>query len=274
MKEVAFSLVFLLISVPVFAEQVVLKSGKVLEGEIVEKTDTYLKVDSGKKVWKIPFNMMEKKNRKVLKKLTNKMAPPKELDSKDHAVTASSEIISQSPYMLVRKFYLGNKEIASHTYFSDIDIFLDDLEKSFSKKAGESSYRSPCLEMRSSTGNVPDGEVIEYSYVTGGKVVYTYKNNLLNGPTKNYSPKETLISEYFSKDNCPHGKSVFYNDDESIDMESLFEKGAMVWSKMYHSNGEVAKEMLYEEGNPRTMKTYAREGELIEEYNVPIKDDL
>ena len=57
------------------AETVTLKSGKVVEGEIVEKTKEYLKVDTGSRVVKIPFKMIDPSEVEALRKLPNPNKP-------------------------------------------------------------------------------------------------------------------------------------------------------------------------------------------------------
>ncbi len=44
--SVILSLMFLFISSSIFAETIVLKSGKTVEGKILEKTDKYIRVDT------------------------------------------------------------------------------------------------------------------------------------------------------------------------------------------------------------------------------------
>lgn len=60
MKRLIFTiLVAFIVVVPVLAETITLKSGKVIEGEIVEKTDEYVKIDTGDQYMKIKFRMMD-----------------------------------------------------------------------------------------------------------------------------------------------------------------------------------------------------------------------
>jgi hypothetical protein len=62
MRQCLRIVVFLLLSAnTVFAESVVLKSGMVIQGEVVEKTDEHIKINTGSSVLKIPFKRMDEK---------------------------------------------------------------------------------------------------------------------------------------------------------------------------------------------------------------------
>lgn len=76
-------LVFLLIPTIVFAETIVLKSGRVVEGELIEKTDEYVKVDTGEKVLKIRLNLMDDVTKNYIRNSINKVRldAPKESDT-------------------------------------------------------------------------------------------------------------------------------------------------------------------------------------------------
>ena len=47
MKKYALALIFLFLCFPCLADTIILKSGKTVEGKIVERTDTSIKVDIG-----------------------------------------------------------------------------------------------------------------------------------------------------------------------------------------------------------------------------------
>ena len=64
---------------PLGAESVLFKSGRILEGEVIEKTDRHIKVDTGDGVFKVPFNMMDEEFAAYFKdfpEMTLKAAPP------------------------------------------------------------------------------------------------------------------------------------------------------------------------------------------------------
>ena len=64
---------------PLGAESVLFKSGRILEGEVIEKTDRYIKVDTGDGVFKVPFNMMDDEFAAYFKEfpaMEQKAAPP------------------------------------------------------------------------------------------------------------------------------------------------------------------------------------------------------
>ena len=60
MKKIFLVFIFLFSVSAVLAETIVLKSGKVVEGKILEETDEYVKIDTGKSVFKIRKNLIKK----------------------------------------------------------------------------------------------------------------------------------------------------------------------------------------------------------------------
>jgi len=71
MKRFVFLLMVLLIATITSAETIKLKSGKVIEGKIIEKTDEYIKIDSGEQVWKIKNRDMSFESLKLVEKIEN-----------------------------------------------------------------------------------------------------------------------------------------------------------------------------------------------------------
>ena len=52
-----FGILFLFTQIG-FAETIKLKSGKVIEGEILERTDEYVRIDTGNTIYKIRFKQI------------------------------------------------------------------------------------------------------------------------------------------------------------------------------------------------------------------------
>lgn len=72
--------IFLLLSAnTAFAESVVLKSGMIVQGDVVEKAEEYIKIDTGSSVLKIPFKRMDEEFAAAYRKLSDKIATPKEV---------------------------------------------------------------------------------------------------------------------------------------------------------------------------------------------------
>lgn len=67
MRRISFLLIALLLTTSAFAETIKLKSGKVIEGKITEKTDEYVKINAEGQVLKIKFRFMDKETAARLK---------------------------------------------------------------------------------------------------------------------------------------------------------------------------------------------------------------
>ena len=63
----------------VCAESVVLKSGMIIQGDIVEKTGDYIKINTGSSVLKIPFKRMDEEFAAAYQALPDKVVEPKEV---------------------------------------------------------------------------------------------------------------------------------------------------------------------------------------------------
>lgn len=48
------------------AETIKTKSGKIIEGDVIEKTDEYIKVQTNDQLWKIPVNQLDKRTKNSL----------------------------------------------------------------------------------------------------------------------------------------------------------------------------------------------------------------
>ncbi len=81
MRKISLIVIFLLLwgTNLSYAESVVLKSGMFVTGELIEKTDEYVKIDTGKSVLKIPFSRMDEDSEIAYRALPDKKAEPKEL---------------------------------------------------------------------------------------------------------------------------------------------------------------------------------------------------
>lgn len=77
MKQILFIFIWLFTGPIVFADTVQLKSGKVIEGEIVEKTETYIKVDTGESLLKIQLNHLDQQTVAEIKGESKRLEPPK-----------------------------------------------------------------------------------------------------------------------------------------------------------------------------------------------------
>jgi len=78
-KRSAILMLILLSANTAFAESVVLKSGMIVQGEVIEKTQEYIKVDTGSNVLKIPFKRMDEEFAAAYQALPEKIAEPQEV---------------------------------------------------------------------------------------------------------------------------------------------------------------------------------------------------
>ncbi|HSV43152.1 MAG TPA: tetratricopeptide repeat protein [Candidatus Bathyarchaeia archaeon] len=65
MKKI-FILILILLPGVAFAESITLKSGKVIEGEVVEKTESHIRVDTSEKIWKIKRTDLSSESRALI----------------------------------------------------------------------------------------------------------------------------------------------------------------------------------------------------------------
>ena len=78
-KRSVVLMIILLSAHTAYAESVVLKSGMIVQGEVIEKTEEYIKVDTGSNVLKIPFKRMDEEFAAAYLALPEKIADPKEV---------------------------------------------------------------------------------------------------------------------------------------------------------------------------------------------------
>lgn len=96
MKKIIFmTLIAFVVAVPASAETVTLKSGRTIEGEIIEKTDDYVTVDTGKQSMKIRFRLMDQRSALAFKDYDHKQASVKESAqaAKDFDVPSGSSVV-------------------------------------------------------------------------------------------------------------------------------------------------------------------------------------
>ena len=80
MRNISAILLSLLLSTSTaFADSVVLKSGMIIQGDVFEKTEDYIKINTGSSVLKIPFKRMDEEFASAYRALPDKIVTPKEV---------------------------------------------------------------------------------------------------------------------------------------------------------------------------------------------------
>lgn len=161
MKKIMFIILIVVIFiVPVLAETVTLKSGRVIEGEIIEKTDEYVKIDTGKQEMKIKFRMMDQGSASRFKDMAIKKEREQFFNNNDESLEEYIiKVLSQgvdergdfNPEKLIsdleKESVFANEEMvnskiktigrAIEYYYADKNIYPENLNK---LKENESSY--------------------------------------------------------------------------------------------------------------------------------------
>ena len=118
-------------------------------------------------------------------------------------------------------------------------------------------------------GKIPDGLVKEYG--KNGQLFWegNYKENKLNGLSKDYAGKNrSLTFEANYKDDKLNGISKFYLYDGKLSSASNYKDGELENRREYYKSGQLKVETNYKSGKRNGMSIYFYEnGQLIAEVN-------
>jgi len=216
------------------AETITLTSGKVIEGQIVERTDEFIKVDTGVDVVTTYYlDEIQSDN------LTNSSTKNKDLEI-DKSITMRIQIISKEPYVEERKFYVDNEEVAIRKYKT---VWGDDEEL-------------PERVIMESIGQIPDGIATEY--YPGKKVHYerSYKNGQQDDISKEYYKNGILKQEVMYADGKIHGKWKVYHPNGELKNVKIYVDGFIEGvTKQYNEDGKLTAELTRDRGKTSWWKT-------------------
>jgi len=261
------------------ADIVRLKSGKVIEGKILEKTMDYIKIDTGEKVVKISFRHLDERMLKVLEKTFAKGLTEKEAKKdgtykshypggkvKESATYEDGKVLemiffSEDGKILAKVFYVydSGRLIHLETYDHNWDLIVTEIYKT---EEGQLLYK----RRFDSDDNVLSSE--DYLYDDRILITKRYFNRLgdlvksvpKNGekPDENklkFEGEKTVERKFFDDDNNLI-KFVVHNYKDGNYVKSTIEQ--------YDSAGEVIKKVVrsFEYGELRS-KHYDKDGILI-----------
>ncbi len=249
-----------------FAETIKLKSGKVIEGKIVEKTKDYIKVDTG-----IGTNLTY---------YTDSLAEVP--DSKESAVnndevtmTISALNMSDAPVPDIEKGDSDNTVIkkslnlvnALKTF--DKEVKMSQVIQVFSKGNNQIAKRVTDIygELISMEGAIPDGAVKEYE---NGKLKSegTFKDNQPIGPWKEYYSNDQLKMVTNYENGKKNGEYKFYFLGGKVRGGGTFENNKRVGvEKRFDESGKLSGEIDYRDKNYESIvKAYAEDGTSVVMY--------
>jgi len=204
---VSLLLVFFCFSSLAYAVTVVFKSGKTIEGEIIEKTDEYIKLEFQGVPLTYYFDDIESIDGKLLGNSKTDIIPRK-----------------------VEKRYYPSGEL--HIEASMKDGKPDGIVKVYHEN-GNLKTESFC------NGGKTEGMLKEY-YESGNlKGELFYKNGEQEGITKLYYESGSLKAETLYKDGKEEGMLKEYYESGSLRWEAFFKDGKEEWAKGYDEKGNL-----------------------------------
>jgi len=261
MKKLLTTLSILLIATVSYAETITLTSGKVIEGEIIERTDELIKVDLGIGV-NTTYYMDEVENIEV-----------QSTDKTEKQKQAEYVVMKYVPEFSTSVFYLGDQEVAR----------LSGMEALGEIKKEVINGTIPNGPVRTRLGSEDDYHFREYQFVDNEPVkdsirIYDSQGSLaeglyledgkINGVFKGYDKRTKATTEQYFKD----GKDVefkLYREDGTLvsNMISDYEKNEFI-TMWYHKNGNLkteTKSKLDDVSKFLYKKEYDESGNLISE---------
>ena len=221
--------------------EVKLKSGRVIEGIIVEKTDEYVKVDTGKNVMKIRFSMMDKAAAEIFKKVSDKQESGTETKEKKHGVAETFFGDGQVEAMV--GFRDGKEDRTARQFYRD----------------GNPKYT------RNYKNGVKDG--INNEYYPGGSIkVSEFCNADKNTCSRTeYSKNGRVICEGLIRKDLFDGKVKYFYENGKIKKQSNYREGKLHGtSKKFFADGTLMESARYTDGLlDGEMKRFSKEGKLV-----------
>ena len=260
-------------SATIFAETIVLKSGRAIEGKIIEKTDEYIKVDYYGVPLTYYFDEIERIDEGSFESGISSIEKQKEeiypRDGIHRKYYNSGKLSAEIP------FKDGKREGLAKTYYESGSLKSEVLFKNGKREGlAKTYYESGSLKSEHPFKNNKLEGVLK-SYYENGKLEaeVPYKDGKVEGVNKIYYENGSLKSEYF----CKNGTEGVYVQYERVYKE-YYENGSLLLEapykdgkregvrRVYYESGRLKAEAPYKDGKiAGVAKTYYESGELESE---------
>lgn len=221
----------LCLSVSVFAETIILKSGKTIDGKIIERTDKYVKID----FYGVPLTYFLDEIDKVEGE-TQKALPTEQSDNKKTEISTQVDIRKQfypSGKLWEEGFYKNGKEEKWREYYESGNL------------KSERFYKN----------GVIDGISKEYYKDGAVRFEWLHKDGKLDGVRKGYYENGAVESEWPYKDGKLNGIMKSYDEKGNVQSEKAYRDGMPIDSeKLYDVKGNVVREISVMEKHPQESK--------------------
>ena len=260
-------IIVMMTPVLVAAETIILESGKTIEGEVIEKTDAYVRMDDGQQVWKVRFNMMTPESAAPLKTLPEKTPSQKESSESTGVVTGRMEMISEDPLTYITTFYDGHKEIASRTERLSLRNFQQTLNTTAQNPGHNYANvtniiaNMPKPELIAAQGKIPDGPVTVY----GPNQLFikqTFQDGQLHGEVLTSQSDGQILREERYRNGKRHGRHRLYD----ARLETFWDMGILTKAIIYNEQGQIEGEMEFQDGQPAHIVQYDSQGNIRQEW--------
>lgn len=267
MKNFLF-LVFLLVVTGVCsAETIKLKSGKVVEGKIVEQTADYIKIDTG-----IGANLTYYKD--DIEKIGSSSQGEPQNDVTMVTATLNHPDIPEVPAMSGEEADI-NKILKFNDRLQDFaeELKKTQIKQTYFQNQKEVGERITDTEdkLLSQKGRIPDGIIKEYDENGQLKSEVMFRNNNPIGPWKSYDDTGALDQIYNYENGERNGEYKAFYKNGSIKKQGMFAQGKPTGvAKIFDENGKVKAEVDYRDRNYDSIaRAYNEDGSWVEMY---IKD--